>query len=112
MRPGVCHQVSGQPCSDDVTLQGRRNFTPVALLGTASDMAWHDVLPGCSIFCKIISASLEAQAVCIHSQILARPHPYSGCIGEGSYARVYQGVDGDCADVALKHERPPCPWEW
>ncbi|KAL4440602.1 hypothetical protein ABPG75_003603 [Micractinium tetrahymenae] len=36
----------------------------------------------------------------------------SGCIGEGSYARVYQGVDGDCADVALKHEAPPCPWEW
>lgn len=36
----------------------------------------------------------------------------SGCVGEGAYARVYQGVDGDCADVALKHEAPPCPWEW
>ncbi|PSC71993.1 mitotic checkpoint serine threonine-kinase BUB1 [Micractinium conductrix] len=36
----------------------------------------------------------------------------SGCIGQGAYARVYQGVDGDCADVALKHESPPCPWEW
>lgn len=41
-----------------------------------------------------------------------REFAVSGCVGEGAYARVYQGVDGDCADVALKVEAPPCPWEW
>ncbi len=46
-------------------------------------------------------------AMCLHA-----PSPCSGCIGEGAYARVYQGVDGDCSDVALKREAPPCPWEW
>lgn len=45
--------------------------------------------------------------MCLHA-----PSPCSGCIGEGAYARVYQGVDGDCSDVALKREAPPCPWEW
>ena len=50
--------------------------------------------------------------VCAQLLAPAPLHMCSGCIGQGAYARVYQGVDGDCADVALKHESPPCPWEW
>ena len=32
-------------------------------------------------------------------------------MGQGAYASVYSGVDSSCADVALKWEAPPCPWE-
>ena len=38
-------------------------------------------------------------------------HSCSELVGQGAYASVYSGVDSSCADVALKWEAPPCPWE-
>ncbi|PRW05791.1 mitotic checkpoint serine threonine- kinase BUB1 [Chlorella sorokiniana] len=57
-------------------------------------------------------AAGRASAGLVELQLCGLEFAVSGCIGEGAYARVYQGVDGDCSDVALKHEAPPCPWEW
>lgn len=98
---------------------GRLQGSQRVAAGAVPRRAWHgSCAAAMTAMClqKCGPLSLE----CPHGQSRAQRQEHrpaarlrcSGCIGAGSYARVYQGVDGDCADVALKHEAPPCPWEW
>ncbi|EFN53840.1 hypothetical protein CHLNCDRAFT_135925 [Chlorella variabilis] len=59
-----------------------------------------------------LEAAARGTSGLVELQLCGLEFAVSGCIGEGAYARVFQGVDGDCGDVALKLEGPPCPWEW
>jgi checkpoint serine/threonine-protein kinase len=56
---------------------------------------------------------LRAVASPVSISVAEKTYTVQRSIGAGAYATVYQAIEGSTgADVALKVEAPPCPWEW